>query len=76
MQRVLIACEKSGVLRRSFRARGFDAWSVDTQPAEDDSPYHIKGCALGQLDNGWDMMIAHPPCTHLAVSGARWFAAT
>lgn len=73
--RVLIACEMSGVLRRAFRRRGFDAWSVDVLPSEDGSPYHITGCALAQLDGGWDMMVAHPPCTHLAVSGARWFAA-
>jgi site-specific DNA-cytosine methylase len=70
--RVLIACEFSGTVRRAFRARGHDAWSCDLLPAEDDSPYHIQGDALRHL-SGWDLLIAHPPCTHLAVSGARWF---
>lgn len=72
--RVLIACEFSGVMRRAFAARGWDAWSCDLLPAEDDSPNHIQADALSVLGDGWDMMIAHPPCTHLAVSGARWFA--
>ena len=80
--RVLVACEFSGVVRSAFRAAGHDAWSCDLLPAEDESFYHIKrdvrqvldGCAVH--DHGfitWDMLIAHPPCTHLAVSGARWF---
>ena len=71
--RVLVACECSGRVRDAFRARGHDAWSCDLQAAEDGSPYHIQGDALAVLDDGWDLMIAHPPCTHLAVSGARWF---
>jgi hypothetical protein len=72
---VLIACEFSGVVRRAFRARGHNAWSCDILAAEDDSYYHIQGDvhhAMRRL-GGWDLMIAHPPCTHLAVSGARWF---
>ncbi len=71
--RVLIACEFSGTVRRAFRDRGHDAWSCDLLPAEDDSPHHIQGDVLACLFLGWDLMIAHPPCTHLCVSGARWF---
>ena len=72
--RVLIACEFSGVVRRAFRARGHDAWSCDLLPAEDGSEFHIQGDVVypSRLGDGWDLMIAHPPCTHLAVSGARW----
>jgi site-specific DNA-cytosine methylase len=74
VKRVLIACEFSGVMRRAFSACGFDAWSCDLLPAEDASPKHIQGDVLAVLGDGWDAMVAHPPCTHLAVSGARWFA--
>jgi hypothetical protein len=70
--RVLIACEFSGVVRRAFRDLGHDAWSCDLLPAEDKSPYHVEGDVRGGL-KGWDLLIAHPPCTRLAVSGARWF---
>ena len=70
--RVLVACEFSGAVRRAFQARGHDAWSCDLLPAEDGGP-HLQGDVLEVLDRGWDLMIAHPPCTHLAVSGARWF---
>lgn len=70
--RVLIACEYSGRVRRAFRALGHDAWSCDLLPAEDGGR-HIQGDVLPLLHDGWDLMIAHPPCTHLAVSGARWF---
>ena len=72
--RVLIACEFSGTVRRAFRNRHYDAWSCDLLPAEDGRPEHIQANVLTVLDQGWDLMIAHPPCTHLAVSGARWFA--
>lgn len=73
--RVLIACEFSGVVRRAFRARGHDAWSCDILPAEDGDEHHYEADAVLMADHGgpWDLMIAHPPCTHLAVSGARWF---
>lgn len=71
--RVIIACEFSGAVRRAFRDRGHDAWSCDLLPSEDNSPHHIQGDVLDHLGEGWDMMVAHPPCTHLAVSGARWF---
>ena len=70
--RVLVACEFSGIVRDAFRTRGHDAWSCDLLPTESDGP-HIEGDVLGVLGDGWDLMIAHPPCTHLAVSGARWF---
>lgn len=73
MLRVLIACEFSGVVRRAFRAAGHDAWSCDFLPAEDYQWHHKQGDVREWLDDGWDLMIAHPPCTHLAVSGARWF---
>jgi hypothetical protein len=71
--RVLVACEFSGTVRRAFRALGHDAWSCDILPAEDNSPHHHHGDVLEILGAGWDLMVAHPPCTHLAVSGARWF---
>lgn len=70
--RVLIACEFSGIVREAFKAKGHDAWSCDLLPTEIPGQ-HIQGDVLGILDQGWDLMIAHPPCTHLAVSGARWF---
>jgi len=71
--RVLIACEFSGVVRRAFRARGHDAWSCDLLPAMDGDEHHYEQDVIPLLDHGWDMMIAHPPCTHLAVSGAWKF---
>ncbi len=71
--RALIACEFSGVVRDAFRKRGHDAWSCDLLPSESGDEYHIEGDVLDALDGGWDLMIAHPPCTHLAVSGSRWF---
>lgn len=73
MIRVLVACEFSGTVRRAFRARGFDAWSCDLLPAEDGDRHHLQGDALAHIRGGYDLMICHPPCTHLAVSGARWF---
>ena len=73
MMKVLVACEYSGRVREAFRKLGHDAWSCDLLPADDNSPYHIQGDVLEILNDGWDLMIAHPPCTHLAVSGARWF---
>lgn len=82
--RVLVACEYSGRVREAFRRLGHDAWSCDLLDAEDGSPFHIQGDVLEQIYhavntpvsvNRWDLMVAHPPCTHLAVSGARHFAA-
>lgn len=71
--RVLIACEFSGIVRDAFRDRGHDAWSCDLLPSEREGP-HIQDSAIEVMRCDWDLMIAHPPCTHLAVSGARWFA--
>lgn len=71
--RVLVACEFSGVVRRAFRERGCNAWSCDLLRSEDDSEHHIQGDCLDVICEGWDLMIAHPPCTHLSSSGARWF---
>ena len=71
--RVLIACEFSGAVRNAFRDIGHDAWSCDILPAEDESHFHIRDDVLNHLHDAWNLMIAHPPCTHLAVSGARWF---
>jgi site-specific DNA-cytosine methylase len=70
--KVLIACEFSGIVREAFKARGHDAWSCDILPTEIPGQ-HIHDDVLKHLNDGWDLMIAHPPCTHLAVSGARWF---
>ncbi len=72
--KILVACEYSGVVRDAFRREGHDAWSCDILPTDADPAYHIQGNVLEILNSGWDMMIAHPPCTHLAVSGARHFA--
>lgn len=72
--RVLVACEFSGVVREAFRARGHDAWSCDLLPAEDGSEFHIRGDAMDHFHGPWGLMVAHPPCQHLAVSGARWFS--
>ncbi len=71
--RVLVACEFSGVVRRAFRVLGHNAWSCDLLPAEDGSPHHFRNDVRRVIDFDWDILIAHPPCTHLAVSGARWF---
>lgn len=70
--RILIACEFSGIVRDAFIKRGHDAWSCDILPTESPGP-HIQDDVLLHLEDGWDMMIAHPPCTHLAVSGAKHF---
>lgn len=71
--RVLIGCERSGVMRRAFDALGFDAWSCDLEPADDASNRHIRGNLLDHLDDGWDLLaVMHPPCTILCNSGARW----
>jgi hypothetical protein len=68
-----VACEFSGVVRRAFRALGHNAWSCDLLQEDDFPAKHMQGDVRYFLDLGWDLMIAHPPCTHLAVSGARWF---
>lgn len=84
--RVLVACEYSAIVRDAFRERGHDAWSCDLLPTEGDPRYHIHGDITNLLDYktvrtqagyktqflGWDLMIAHPPCTYLCNSGVRW----
>ncbi len=70
--RVLVACEFSGTVRDAFAGFGHDAWSCDLLPTERPGQ-HFQCGVMDVLDEGWDLMIAHPPCTHLAVSGSRWF---
>lgn len=71
--RVLVACEFSGIVREAFREQGFDAWSCDLLPTEQQpSERHHTGDVRKILHDGWDLMIAHPPCTYLANSGVRW----
>jgi len=70
--KILVACEFSGTVRDAFAAKGHDAWSCDILPTEKPGN-HIQGDVLAILNDGWDLMIAHPPCQNLAVSGARWF---
>lgn len=72
--RVLVACEYSGTVRDAFQAFGHDAMSCDLLPTDVPGP-HYQGDVFDVIGDGWDLMIAHPPCTHLAVSGARHFAA-
>lgn len=70
--RILIACEYSGVVRDPFLKKGHDAISCDLLETDSPGP-HYQGDVFDIIDDGWDLMVAHPPCTHLAVSGARWF---
>lgn len=70
--RVLVACEFSGVVRDAFAARGHDAWSCDLLPSERPGN-HIQDDVLEVLGDGWDLMVAHPPCTYLSRAGARWW---
>jgi hypothetical protein len=69
--KILIACEQSGTVRDAFIAAGHDAMSCDILPSDKPGP-HYQGDVLDVLGNGWDMMIAHPPCTYLATSGLHW----
>lgn len=79
---VLVACERSGVVRRAFRALGHSAWSCDLVAADDgEVRFHIQGDALEAIRRGrptdgakWDLLVAHPPCTYLCNSGVRWLA--
>lgn len=70
--RVLVACEYSGRVRDAFIRRGHDAMSCDLLPTEQPGP-HYQGDVFDIIRDGWDLMVCHPPCTHLAVSGSRWF---
>jgi site-specific DNA-cytosine methylase len=72
--RILVACEESQAVTKEFRARGHEAYSCDIQPCSGGHPeWHIHGDVIPVLKEDWDMVIAFPPCTDLAVSGARWF---
>lgn len=71
--KVLVGCEYSGKVREACRSLGHDAWSCDLLPAADGSEWHIQEDLIRVLGEEWDMLIAFPPCTHLASSGARWF---
>ena len=74
--KILIACEESQRVCKAFRELGHEAYSCDTEPCSGEHPeWHIQDDVLKHLNKGWDMMVAHPPCTHLAVSGARHFPA-
>lgn len=70
--RILVACEYSGRVRDAFRAAGHDAWSCDLLPCDADPAYHIQGDVVPLLGQGWDLMVAHPPCTYLCSSGLHW----
>ena len=70
--KILIACEFSGTVREAFAAKGHDAWSCDIEPT-DIPGNHYQGDVKEILKKGWDMMIAHPPCTYLTVTGNKWF---
>lgn len=73
MKRILIGCERSGVIRNAFRSGGFDAWSCDLEPAEDGSLFHLQYSVLLALrDFYWDAFIVHPPCTFLNIAGMHW----
>lgn len=72
--RVLVACEFSGTVRDAFLARGHDAWSCDLLPAETNPARHIVGDATALLGEGWDILVAHPPCTRLTNAGVRWLS--
>jgi len=73
MKRILIACEESDEVRGRFEALGFDAWSCDLQENRNPNAKHYQGNVFDIINDGWDAMIAFPPCTQLAVSGARHF---
>ena len=76
MKRVLIACEESQTVCKAFRAEGFDAYSCDIQDCSGGHPeWHLKGDVLQHINQGWDLIIAHPPCTYLSKAGARWLHA-
>lgn len=72
--RVLVACEYSGRVREAFRAMGHDAWSCDLLPTEQPGQHFIGDCREHAYSGNWDLMVCHPPCKDLAVSGARHFA--
>ena len=70
--KILVACEFSGRVREAFRKFGHDAWSCDLLPSDDKSKHHITGDVEQILNDGWDLMLAFPPCTYLCSSGLHW----
>src|SRR6478752_1575967 len=71
--RILIACEESQTVCKAFRAKGHEAYSCDIQECSGGHPeWHIQGDVLKYLNEGWDLMVAHPPCTYMSRAGARW----
>lgn len=75
MAKILIACEESQTVAKAFRARGHEAYSCDLLPQSGGHPeWHIQGDVLEIVGRGWDLMVAHPPCTFLTVSGVRWLS--
>jgi hypothetical protein len=76
MKRILIACEESQTVCKAFRSKGFEAFSCDIQDCSGGHPeWHIKDDVLKHINAGWDLIIAHPPCTYLSKAGARWLYA-
>lgn len=73
MKRILVACEYSGTVRDAFAAKGWEAWSCDLLPS-DKPGNHYQGDVRDLLSQHWDLMVAHPPCTYLSVSGMHWTA--
>jgi len=71
--KVLVACEFSQIVTKAFRKKGHEAMSCDLLPTEGNPAWHIQSDVLDILDDGWDMMIAHPPCTYLSYAGIRWW---
>jgi len=72
--RILVACEESQAVTKALRALGHEAFSCDLLPCSGGHPeWHFQKSVFEVLDMGWDMLIAHPPCTYLAVSGAQWY---
>ncbi len=71
--RVLVACEFSQIVTKAFRLKGHEAFSCDILPTEGNPEWHYQGDVFDIINDNWDLMIAHPPCTYLCVSGARWF---
>jgi len=72
--KILVACEFTQIVCKAFRDRGHEAYSCDILPTEGNPDWHIQGDVLEILDDGWDLMIAHPPCTRICNSGVRWLA--
>ena len=72
--KVLVGCERSGIVREEFRKLGHDAWSCDVLPSEIPSKYHIEGDVRKLLHENWDLGIFFPDCTHICISGAKYFS--